>query len=73
MHMTVTYGNVAVKKHCHRLKKEQHYIFYANASFSWKQMRNAFAKIKYLYASGVSEWMVERVKQSPFLQIESVV
>ncbi len=54
------------KKHCHRLKKEQHYIFYANASFSWKQMRNAFAKIKYLYASGVSEWMVERVKQSPF-------
>ena len=54
------------KKYCQKLKEEQHYIFCANAWFSWKQMRNAFAGIKSLYASGVSEWMVDRVKLSPF-------
>ena len=54
------------KRHCHQLKKEGHYIFVANASLSWKQMRKAFSKVKYLYASGVSKWMVERVKMSPF-------
>lgn len=54
------------KRHCQQLKKEGHYIFVANASLSWKQMRKAFSKVKYLYASGVSKWMVERVKMSPF-------
>lgn len=54
------------RRHCRQLKKERHYIFVANAMLSWKQMKDAFAKVKYLYASGVSEWMTERVKMSPF-------
>ena len=54
------------KRHCQQLKKERHYILLAYALLSWKQMRNAFAKVKYLYASGVSKWMAERVKMSPF-------
>lgn len=54
------------KRFCLQLKKERHYIFLANAALSWGQMRRAFLKVKYLYASGVSKWMVERVKMSPF-------
>ena len=54
------------KRYCQQLKREGHYIFVANALLSWKQMKKAFAKVKYLYASGVSTWMTERVKMSPF-------
>lgn len=53
--------------HCKTLKKEQHLIF-SNARLSWLQMKHSFEKIKYLYASGVSPWMVNRVKLSPFFK-----
>lgn len=35
---------------------------------SWIQMEKAFAKVKNLYASGVSDWMSNRVRQSPFFK-----
>lgn len=54
------------KNNCEELKRSQHYYFCSNAFLSWKQMYNAFKKVRYLYASGVSRWMAERVKQSPF-------
>lgn len=54
------------KNNCSDLKKSQHYYFFANAFLSWKQMYNSFKRVKYLYASGVSKWMAERVKLSPF-------
>lgn len=36
--------------------------------YSWIQMRNAFGRVKNLYASGVSDWMTNRVQQSPFFK-----
>lgn len=43
--------------------------FYIDATHrSWIQMKKAFAKIKNLYTSGVSNWMSQRVQQSPFFK-----
>lgn len=54
------------KFNCANLKKEDSYKFFTLSGLSWKQMFNAFNKIHNLYATGVSEWMADRVKQSPF-------
>lgn len=54
------------KFNCENLKKEDSYKLFALTGLSWKQMFNAFKKIHNLYATGVSEWMTDRVKQSPF-------
>lgn len=35
---------------------------------SWKQMQKAFGYVKNLYAAGVSDWMSERVRKSPFFK-----
>lgn len=35
---------------------------------SWVQMKKAFSKVKKLYASGVSDWMTDRVRQSSFFE-----
>lgn len=57
---------------CKTLKTEKRSIFFDNTHLSWLQMRNAFTKIKNLYASGVSDWMSERVQQSPFFKSKEV-
>lgn len=54
------------KFNCENLKKEDSYKLFALSELSWKQMFNAFNKVHNLYATGVSEWMTDRVKQSPF-------
>lgn len=54
------------KFNCENLKKEDSYKIFALSELSWKQMFNAFNKVHNLYATGVSEWMTDRVKQSPF-------
>lgn len=51
---------------CKSLKKEDSYKFIALSRLSWKQMRDSFSKVQKLYATGVSKWMTDRVKQSPF-------
>lgn len=35
---------------------------------SWKQMQKAFGYVKNLYAAGVSDWMSDRVRKSPFFK-----
>lgn len=52
--------------HCPDIKASVHSLFFDNTSLSWKMMFKAFSKINKLYVSSVSDWMNERVKQSPF-------
>lgn len=52
--------------HCPTVITEKRSFFVDATHLSWMQMGKAFAKVKYLYASGVSDWMTERVMQSPF-------
>ena len=52
--------------HCETNRIEKRSFLIDATHRSWSQMKNAFAKVKQLYASGVSEWMTDRVRQSPF-------
>ena len=52
--------------HCETNRTEKRSFLIDATHLSWSQMKNAFAKVKQLYASGVSEWMTDRVRQSPF-------
>lgn len=54
------------KRNCKTVRRQLRYIFSCNSHTSWVQMRNAFAKVNRLWASGVSPWMSDRVKKSPF-------
>lgn len=54
--------------HCSTFRSEKRSFFIDATHLSWMQMWRAFAKVKNLYASGVSGWMTERVKQSPFFK-----
>lgn len=54
--------------HCSTFRSEKRSFFIDATHLSWMQMWRAFAKVKNLYASGVSDWMTERVKQSPFFK-----
>ena len=45
---------------------ERRSFFIDGTHLSWTQMKKAFSKVKNLYASGVSDWMTNRVKISPF-------
>lgn len=54
--------------HCSTVRPEKRSFFVDATHLSWIQMEKAFAKVKNLYASGVSDWMTERVKQSPFFK-----
>ena len=51
---------------CSTFKLEKRSFFIDASHRSWIQMNNAFKLVKQLYASGVSDWMSNRVKQSPF-------
>lgn len=51
---------------CKTNKTEKRSFLIDGTHLSWKQMQKAFSTIKNLYASGVSEWMSNRVRQSPF-------
>lgn len=53
---------------CATIIKERRSFFLDGTHKSWVQMRKAFKSIKRLYASGVSDWMSNRVRQSPFFQ-----
>lgn len=53
---------------CTTFREQKRSFVLDNSHLSWIQMKNAFSKIKNLYASGVSEWMTERVRQSPFFK-----
>lgn len=52
--------------HCKTNRTEKRSFFIDATHRSWIQMKNAFARVKQLYASGVSDWMTNRVRQSPF-------
>lgn len=52
--------------HCASNKSEKRSFFIDATHYSWIQMKNAFKYVEKLYASGVSEWMSNRVRQSPF-------
>lgn len=54
--------------HCETVFTERRSYFFDNTNLSWKKMRRAFSKIRKLYASGVSDWMTGRVRQSPFFK-----
>lgn len=54
--------------HCPTIRTERRSFFIDGTHHSWRQMQKAFALVKNLYASGVSNWMTERVCQSPFFQ-----
>ncbi len=51
---------------CTLLRDTRICLIFSNARKSWKQMKNAFGYIRQLYAAGVSGWMADRVKKSPF-------
>lgn len=53
---------------CATNRVEKRSFFIDATHLSWMQMKNAFAKINDLYASGVSDWMTDRVRQSPFFK-----
>lgn len=53
---------------CLTLRSERRSFFIDATHWSWKQMRHAFGKVGQLYASGVSDWMTNRVLQSPFFK-----
>lgn len=53
---------------CATNRTEKRSFFIDATHRSWIQMKNSFAKIKDLYASGVSDWMTDRVRQSPFFK-----
>lgn len=53
---------------CPTVKKEKRSYFIDNTHLSWIQMKKAFSFVKFLYASGVSDWMSNRVVQSPFFK-----
>ena len=53
---------------CATNRAEKRSFFIDATHRSWTQMKNAFAKINDLYASGVSDWMTDRVRQSPFFK-----
>lgn len=54
------------RRNCPALRRQLRYILGCNSRTSWKEMRRAFSKVNRLWATGVSEWMSERVKKSPF-------
>lgn len=56
------------RHHCAITKQDLHSIFITNAACSWRQMKQAFSQVKHLYTSGVSKWMADRVKLSPFFK-----
>lgn len=45
---------------------EKRSFFFDCTHISWVQMQRAFSHVKRLYANGVSDWMTNRVRQSPF-------
>lgn len=53
---------------CPTLKSERRSFFIDATHYSWRQMQRAFGKVGRLYASGVSDWMTNRVQQSPFFK-----
>lgn len=53
---------------CATNRAEKRSFFIDATHRSWTLMKNAFAKINDLYASGVSDWMTDRVRQSPFFK-----
>ncbi len=57
---------------CATNKSEKRSFLIDATHLSWVQMRNAFAKVRHLFASGVSDWMADRVTASPFFQDREV-
>lgn len=51
---------------CKTNQTEQRSFWFDGTHLSWIQMRKAFGFVNCLYASGVSDWMTNRVRQSPF-------
>ena len=52
--------------HCDTVRSQKRSFWIDATHRSWVQMKSAFLKVKMLYASGVSDWMTNRVRQSPF-------
>jgi len=53
---------------CKTNQIERRSFWFDGTHLSWIQMKKAFGYVKHLYASGVSDWMSDRVRQSPFFQ-----
>lgn len=51
---------------CKTNQIERRSFWFDGTHLSWIQMKKAFGYVKHLYASGVSDWMSDRVRQSPF-------
>lgn len=53
---------------CPTNRIEKRSFLFDSTHRSWVQMKSAFSKVDKLYASGVSDWMTDRVQQSPFFE-----
>lgn len=51
---------------CRTNQVDRRSFWFDGTHLSWIQMKKAFGRVKHLYASGVSDWMSDRVRQSPF-------
>lgn len=51
---------------CKHINTEIRTVLPAAVGHNWRVMRNGFRRVRQLYANGVSHWMSNRVRQSPF-------